>query len=138
MVDHLQRIKATDESIPRHLQVGHITWTLKGVARQLGIVVLLAVQINREGAREGVPKLHHLKESGSVEEDSDGVIAIYVDRAKNTMDALEWDCELWWLKNRHGAIGTCPVTFKKTSGLIAETGQAKRQERDAKLRKDFA
>ena len=102
------------------MQVGHITWALKGLARSENIVVLLAVQINREGAREGVPKLHHLKESGSVEEDSDGVIAIYVDRAKNSMDSTTWDAELWWLKNRHGAIGTCPITFEKTSGRMTE------------------
>lgn len=120
LVDHLQRIKATDPSLPRHLQVGHITWALKGLARQMGIVVILAVQINREGAREGQPKLHHLKESGSVEEDSDGVIAIYVDRAKNSLDSLVWEAELWWLKNRHGAIGSCPITFQKTSGRMLE------------------
>lgn len=119
-VDHLQRVKPTDPSIPRHQQVGHVTWALKGLARELEIVVILAVQINREGAKEGMPKLHHLKESGSIEEDSDGVIAIYVDRAKNEMDSLNWTCQLWWLKNRHGAIGVCDINFDKASGRMTE------------------
>jgi replicative DNA helicase len=120
IIDHLQRIRATDASIPRHLQVGHITWALKGLARSENIVVLLAVQINREGAREGAPKLHHLKESGSVEEDSDGVIAIYVDRAKNSLDSLTWDAQLWWIKNRHGSIGTSDIRFERASGRMLE------------------
>lgn len=138
LVDHLQRIKATDSDEPRHLQIGHITWALKGLARQLGIVVVLAVQINREGAREGAPKLHHLKESGSVEEDADGVIAIYVDRTKNDLSATVWDAELWWLKNRHGALGTCKVRFDKASGRITELDTTTTaREHFAHTRKDF-
>jgi replicative DNA helicase len=117
-VDHLQRVKATDSRQPRHLQVGHITWALKGLARRLNIVVVLAVQINREGAKEGAPKLHHMKESGSVEEDADGVLVNYVDRAKNEKDALNWDIEVQWIKNRHGPLGTMQARFEKASGRI--------------------
>lgn len=140
MVDHLQRVKATDPTLPRHLQVGHITWALKGLARAENIVVILAVQINREGAREGVPKLHHLKESGSVEEDSDGVIAIYVDRTKNDLDSQQWLCDLWWLKNRHGAVGTCPIMFDKPSGRMTEHVAEPRRHtaRDFDTRRDLA
>jgi len=52
-----------------------ITQPLKRLAAELGIIIILLVQLSREGQRGGeYPKLRHLRDSGEIEQDASLVI----------------------------------------------------------------
>lgn len=54
----------------------YITSELKAMAMDLDVPIILLAQINRD-AQEDIPTLANLKESGSIEEDSDNVILLH-------------------------------------------------------------
>jgi replicative DNA helicase len=73
-VDGVNLMRGPGESARIVLQ--NITRELKQLALENGIVIFILAQLNREAARDVVPSLANLKESGSVEEDSDIVILL--------------------------------------------------------------
>jgi replicative DNA helicase len=60
----------------RHLQVAAISRGLKRIAKELKIPLVVLQQLNRD-ADNAEPKLAHLRESGSVEQDADVVMFIH-------------------------------------------------------------
>lgn len=73
-VDYLQIM-----SIPlkrgekRHEAIGRVTSTAKQIARQMNCVFIMLSQMTRDSENHEEPKLSHLKESGSIEQDADVV-----------------------------------------------------------------
>jgi replicative DNA helicase len=82
-IDYVQLMEvSTIQGENRAAQVGRITRSLKQLAKDLDIPVVLLSQISRDaeksqGRRDKRPKLSDLKESGSIEEDADVVILLY-------------------------------------------------------------
>lgn len=75
VVDYLQIITPQDQRVQRHEQVGQMTKSLKALARELEVPVMVLSQLNREPAGAvSQPGLHHLRESGSIEQDADVVM----------------------------------------------------------------
>lgn len=57
-----------------------VTNPLKRLAAELGITIVLLVQLNREGQREDVfPSLRHLRDSGETEQDASIVVMLWSD-----------------------------------------------------------
>jgi replicative DNA helicase len=80
VVDYLQRLNPTpgEKYESRALEVARWTKALKDLAMELKVPVLVLAQLNRETVRlSGLPQLHHLKESGSIEQDADTVLLIH-------------------------------------------------------------
>lgn len=102
VVDYLQLIRSRDYSTKRHEQIGEQTAALKSLAKELECPVLCLAQLNRE-AEGQEPKLSHLRESGSIEQDADMVLAI--------QRSNETDAELLVLKHRAGEIGKIPLKW---------------------------
>lgn len=76
VVDYLQLCSSAGGTEKRHHQIEQISRGIKALAKELGVCVLLLSQLNR--ASEGdEPELHHLKESGAIEEDADVVILLH-------------------------------------------------------------
>jgi replicative DNA helicase len=73
-VDGVNLMRGEGESARIVLQ--NITRELKRIALTENIAIFILAQLNREAARDAVPTLANLKESGSVEEDSDIVILL--------------------------------------------------------------
>ncbi|WP_457443784.1 replicative DNA helicase [Roseateles sp. P5_E4] len=91
----------------RHHQIEEISRGLKVLAKELGVTVLLLSQLNR--ASEGdEPELHHLKESGAIEEDADTVLLLHPmgNEADGSMLVL-----LKVAKNRAGRRGRMGLSF---------------------------
>jgi replicative DNA helicase len=76
IVDYLQLLDPDTPQKRRDLEIGSITKELKNIAGELDVALLLLSQLNREGVKpeSKEPELWHLKESSSIEQDSDGVI----------------------------------------------------------------
>jgi replicative DNA helicase len=80
VIDYLQLIEPLNRKVDRHLQVGEIARDLKCMAMELDIPVLCLAQINRESVKSGSgPELHHLKESGDIEQHADVVMFLHDD-----------------------------------------------------------
>lgn len=78
-IDLVNRVTHKDKTGSRAEYVGHITRTFKQIALELKIPIVILAQINRgaEQRQDKRPMLSDLKESGSIEEDSDVVISLY-------------------------------------------------------------
>jgi len=100
-------------------QIAEISRALKGLARELDIPVLALSQLSRavEQTHPAIPKLSHLRESGSIEQDADVVMFIYrkaVDRGFDVHSLTEEEknlAEIHVAKHRNGPTGVIPLFF---------------------------
>jgi len=76
VVDQLTQLTCNQRFNSKREQFSHITSTLKRLAMTEKIAVILLAQINRT-AQDTEPTISQLKESGSIEEDSDNVILLH-------------------------------------------------------------
>lgn len=106
VIDHLQLIRG-DSRERKDLEIGDITASLKGLAKELDIPVILLSQLNRklEQRDNKRPKLSDLRESGAIEQDSDVVAFIYRDEYYNKATNEPGIAEIYFAKNRHGQTG---------------------------------
>ena len=119
-IDYLQLISGsgnTRSQENRQIEISEISRMLKTLARELNIPILCAAQLSRKvEERQGHrPMMSDLRESGSLEQDSDVVMFLfrrdYYD--KHDKPGL---AELIVAKNRHGGVGDIPLTFRKELG----------------------
>lgn len=79
VIDYLQYLAdITDAQKSRAQIVGQATQRLKQLAGELNCTILLLSQVNRDASNnaEGMPELHNLRDSGSIEQDSDVVLML--------------------------------------------------------------
>jgi replicative DNA helicase len=109
VVDYIGLIKPTteDRKLPRYEQVTAFTGALKAMAKELDVPVIALCQLNREA--DGMePKLSHLRESGSIEQDADIVLFVHhPPNASRQGNAIMADIII--AKHRHGATGKVQV-----------------------------
>jgi replicative DNA helicase len=101
-------------------EVAEITRGLKGIARELNIPILALSQLSRVVEQQtgpAIPKLSHLRESGSIEQDADVVMFIYrkaADRKYSIDDLSENEkniAEIHIAKHRNGPTGRIKLYF---------------------------
>lgn len=117
VIDYLQLISGsgsfrTQEN--RQNEISEISRMLKNLARELNIPVLCLSQLSRKvEERQGHrPMMSDLRESGSIEQDSDIVMFMLRREYYDPMDKPGM-AEIIVAKNRHGGIGTFNLTYRK-------------------------
>jgi len=116
VVDYLQLMRATNVSSreTRQTEVSEISQTLKAVALELQVPVIALSQLSR-AADEGKgsrPRLSHLRESGSIEQDADQVVLIHrLDSEKDNPTEQPYNTILILAKQRNGPTGDIKVNF---------------------------
>ena len=121
VIDYLQLMESSSKgnSDNRVQEVAEITRGLKGIARELNIPVLALSQLARsvEQSKPAIPKLSHLRESGSIEQDADVVMFIYrksADRNYRLEDIAPDErnlAEIHIAKHRNGPTGLIKLAF---------------------------
>jgi len=134
VIDYLQLLQGSgsrQSSENRVLEVSEITRGLKAIAKELEIPVMALSQLSRqvENRDDKRPQLSDLRESGSIEQDSDVVMFVYREeyyearKIPNIEDATkyaEWQDKMSRIANvaevivgkqRHGPIGIVPLFF---------------------------
>lgn len=109
----------------RYELMTEISGSLKRAASILKVPIICAAQLNREmsGRKSKKPLLTDLRDSGSIEQDADGVILIHRPSYYESEEA-PLRCggpeifELIVAKNRHGATGSCEMLFNASAGRI--------------------
>jgi len=98
----------------RENEVAYISAACKQLARDLDCAVLVLSQLNRMAAGT-TPQLHHLRESGAIEQDADAVLMLH--RELRSEDDTNGDhtmpqtARCFLRKNRHGPIGACELDY---------------------------
>lgn len=114
-IDYLQLIQPRINSDNVVQQITEISRGLKALARELKIPVVALSQLSRgvEQREVKIPRLADLRDSGSIEQDSDVVIFLYrKDRDRTHVDPTEQDiAEFIVAKHRNGPLGTVKVKF---------------------------
>lgn len=79
IVDYLQLLRTKKQFAADHLRVGYISKMLKDMTLDLNIPILALAQVKRgvAGQKVKMPSLDDLKDSGSIEQDADGVIFLH-------------------------------------------------------------
>ena len=82
-------------------RIGHITWTLKQLAKRLGIAIIGVCQLGRACDKENRrPRPDDLRDSGEIEQDADAVIMLHVPLDKR--DELRKPMQIGVPLNRNG------------------------------------
>ena len=80
VIDYLQLIPFQNKTMSKNDAVADISHTIKQLALELNVGVLLLSQVNREGARrEGGLAIYDLKDSGDIENDADVIILMWTE-----------------------------------------------------------
>lgn len=104
VVDYLQLVRAAVARDSRHQEVGEVSSGLKLLAKELGVPVVAACQLNRnsESRTDRRPALSDLRESGSLEQDADVVILLHRPDYHDPEHERAGEIDLILGKNRHG------------------------------------
>ena len=109
IVDYCQIVRPEDRKAPREQQVAGITWSLKALAKELKIPVIMLSQVNRSADQTNAcPRVSDLADSDRVGRDADIVLMLWKKESKggdeNTYIELA--------KQRNGRLGPIEVEFK--------------------------
>lgn len=125
VVDYVQLLGA-GEDLPRgrsrEQEVALASRTLKAIAKDLDVPVLVLAQLNREAERRESkrPQLSDLRESGSMEQDADVVILLY---REEMYEPQKPECrgiaELLVAKARSGRCGAVKVAWQASRTRFA-------------------
>lgn len=119
IVDYLQLMEGRTKFDNRVQEIAEISRALKGIARELNVPVLALSQLSRavEMTKPAIPKLAHLRESGSIEQDADVVMFIYRKAADKSYRLEELSpeerhlAEIHIAKHRNGPTGMVKLFF---------------------------
>jgi len=106
VVDHIGLIDQDGESDTS--KISKISRELKRLAKDMNCPVMMLSQLNRsvEQRNNRRPMLSDLRQSGSIEQDSDAVLLLYRDEYYNEQSANRGIGEINIAKNRKGTTGT--------------------------------
>lgn len=125
VIDYLQLMRGDGKNEPRVQEIGNITRSLKGLARELNVPVLTVSQLSRavEWRASHKPQLFDLRESGSIEQDAD--VVFFIHRESMYCEEEEWyrthdvekepyprnEADILVEKHRNGPMGIVKLRF---------------------------
>lgn len=109
-IDYLQRMKAEDRRAQRYQQVGDMSGECQRLAEEFGVPVIVLAQLSRVAADEK-PQLHHLRESGDIEQDCDSAWLLSREGCVATLDIA---------KHRNGPLKEIKLEFVPSSMLFVD------------------
>ena len=105
VIDYLQLIRPDERKRSREEEVAEISASLKEIAKDLEVPIIILAQLNREveGRKSGQPKLSDLRESGAIEQDADLVAMLWRDEEQSSDSQAIVNMSI--VKNRNGEEG---------------------------------
>lgn len=119
IIDYLQLLVESNKSENRQQEISSISRKIKEMAIELGVPFIVLSQLRRlrDGERDTKPKLSHLRESGSIEQDADTVLLLH---RLPVQDKVILQADL--AKNRHGEEGSFQIEFDMPRQSMTELG----------------
>ncbi len=130
VLDYMQLMNGTSANENRVQQMGEISRSLKGIARELSLPVMALSQLNRavEQRQPHIPQLADLRESGSIEQDAD--VVMFISREDAYITQEEWErrfptkrypegiASIYVAKHRNGPTGQVDLYFQKKTATF--------------------
>jgi replicative DNA helicase len=122
IVDYLQLMRGEARSENRVQEISYITRSLKSLARELEAPLIAISQLSRavESRSDHKPILSDLRESGSIEQDSDIVMFIYREELIKENTERKNIADIIVAKHRNGPTDTVPLYFDKELTRFAD------------------
>ncbi len=120
VIDYLQLMHGGGRAENRVQEVSAMTRSLKGLAKELNIPIVVLSQLSRapesSERRSKIPQLSDLRESGAIEQDADIVLFIFREELyKPEVEELKGKAQVIIAKHRNGPTGLVNLTFIKES-----------------------
>ena len=114
IIDYLQLMSSPKRVENRQQEVSDMSRSLKLLAKELDVPVVALSQLNRgpEQRTDKRPLLSDLRESGSIEQDSDVVILLHREDAYERESPRAGEADLIVAKHRNGPTATVTVAFQ--------------------------
>ena len=114
IVDYLQLMTSGKKVESRQVEVSEFSRNLKLLAKELEVPVVAVAQLNRgpEQRTDKRPMLADLRESGSIEQDSDMVILLHREDAYERESSRPGEADFIIAKHRNGPTATITVAFQ--------------------------
>jgi replicative DNA helicase len=114
IVDYLQLMSSPKKVENRQQEVSELSRSLKLLAKELNVPVVAVAQLNRgpEQRTDKRPLLSDLRESGSIEQDSDVVILLHREDAYERESPRAGEADFIIAKHRNGPTTTVTVAFQ--------------------------
>ncbi|MCW5951620.1 MAG: replicative DNA helicase [Propionibacteriaceae bacterium] len=114
IVDYLQLMTSGKRVESRQLEVSEFSRQMKLLAKELDVPVVALSQLNRgpEQRTDKKPMLSDLRESGSLEQDSDVVILLHREDMYNNASERAGEADLIVAKHRNGQTRPVTVAFQ--------------------------
>ena len=120
-IDHIQKLTMKGSKMPRWEQISYFTATLKALALDLNIPIVVASQLTPkiDERRDHRPRLSDFRESHNIEQDADTCIGLYrpimyANKKEKLSHTYDNDAEAIILKQRNGPTGTAKLFFNPT------------------------
>jgi replicative DNA helicase len=121
IIDYLQLIHLSNEARGNRVaEIEYLTTNFKNIASELGITIIILSQLSRDHKRreDKTPMLSDLRDSGSIEQDSNIVIFLHKpDEQPSDLNKSEKLIQIIVAKHREGRMGTF---FMKYQGDITK------------------
>jgi replicative DNA helicase len=127
-IDYIQLMTGRGRFENRTLELASISRSLKGLAKELNVPVVVLSQLSRapEARSDKRPQLSDLRESGALEQDADVVILIFREEMyKQGNEPAESDgiAELIVAKQRNGPTGVVKLAFLRQQTRFANLAE---------------
>jgi replicative DNA helicase len=114
VIDYLQLMSGTGSNTAREQVISEISRSMKALAKDLSVPIIVISQLNRSCEMRGDnkrPIIADLRESGAIEQDADIILFLYRGDYYNARDAEEGVAELNIAKQRNGPTKTIKLSF---------------------------
>lgn len=127
LIDYLTLIQSHEKYHSDHAMYSDISKRLKAISQEYDCPVVTLAQLNRslEQRNDKRPMLSDLRESGSIEEDADGIMFLYRDSYYNREED-DNILEINLAKHRDGPTGTVKVYYNKATGKMGDLSDDQR------------
>jgi replicative DNA helicase len=118
VIDYLQLIRSSSPAENRVQEISAITRGLKALAKELNVPIIALSQLSRAVEtrdKTGRPQLSDLRESGSIEQDSDLVLFVYREVVYKPDTEEPGKASIIIAKQRNGPTGEINLTFLNES-----------------------
>lgn len=122
IIDYLQLMGTPGFGVEnRVLAIGELTRSLKEMAKEFNVPVLVAAQLNRaiENRSDKRPQLSDLRESGNIEADADVVILLSAEEVDFRSGSANLNINV--AKHRNGPVGTVALAFQRETTTFRST-----------------
>ena len=113
LVDYLQLVTPSPSQLKRRegreRDVASMSREFKRMSLELDVPVVCCCQLNR-GASDEKPRLHHLRESGAIEQDAD--VVIFIHKHDNKQGETD-EYEMMVVKQRNGPVGAFNIHWNR-------------------------